>query len=288
MAACQPMVTGSRLVQKGRGERAPAGVFSHTVGMSARQHVHEGVISRLAAAGCVAAVEEADELLSGAPDGATLERWIRRREEGEPLAWITGTQQFCGRALGVDPGVYVPRLQSEQLAFRAAELLGAHGRAVDLCTGAGAIAAHLMAAVPTASVVGVEIDLRAAVCARRNGVAALVADLDRPLRSKAFDVVTAVAPYVPTGELPLLPADVQRYEPRLSLDGGHDGLDLVRRIVVSAARVLRPGGWLLIELGGNQDRALGPTLDASGFDSIDPWSDEDDDLRGLAARCGSS
>jgi release factor glutamine methyltransferase len=245
----------------------------------------EIVTTRLMAAGCVAAHEEAGELLAAARDDVTLETWIRRRERGEPLAWITGTLQFCGHTVYVDPGVYVPRLQSEELAFRAASLLAVNGgRAADLCTGAGAIAVHLSAEVPTATVVGVDIDKRAVLCARRNGVLTIAADLEPPLRSKTFDIVTAVAPYVPTAELGLLPPDVQRYEPRRSLDGGDDGLDLVRRIVSSAARLLRPGGWLLIELGGEQNRALSPTLVASGFDHADPWYDEDGDLRGLAAQ----
>src|SRR5438128_12656682 len=86
----------------------------------ARRPVAQTVINRLRAAGCVAADEEADELLAAAPDDNTLEAWIRRREQGEPLAWITGTVQFCGRSRRVDPGVYVPRSQSEELARRAA------------------------------------------------------------------------------------------------------------------------------------------------------------------------
>src|SRR6202035_1855547 len=124
----------------------------------------------------------------------------------------------------VDPGVYVPRLQSEELARRGAALLASGGRAADLCTGAGAIAVHLMAEASPRAVVAVDIDIPAVACARRNGVQAVAADLDRPLRCKVFDLVTAVAPYVPTGELRFLPADVQRYESRLSLDGGNDGL----------------------------------------------------------------
>jgi release factor glutamine methyltransferase len=272
-----------------RSRSSPGGAsrigVSHTVEVPPLLSTAEIVTSRLIAAGCVAADDEADELLAAAPDDVTLEAWIRRRERGEPLAWITGTLQFCGHTVHVDPGVYVPRLQSEELASRAASLLAVNsGRAVDLCTGAGAIAVYLGAEAPTATVVGVDIDIRAVLCARRNGVLAIAADLDPPLRSKAFDIVTAVAPYVPTGELGLLPRDVQRYEPRLSLDGGDDGLDLVRKIVLSAARLLRPGGWLLIELGGEQDRALSPTLVHSGFDNAEPWYDEDGDLRGLVAQ----
>jgi release factor glutamine methyltransferase len=247
------------------------------------------VVNRLSAAGCVAADEEAEELIAAAPDDSTLEVWIRRREHGEPLAWIIGTVLFCGRTRYVDQGVYVPRYETEELARRASELLaGDGGRAVDLCTGAGAIAAHLMAEVPAATVVGTDLDQRAALCARRNGVFALVTELGEPLRPHVFDVVTAVAPYVPTGKLALLPADVQRYEPRLALDGGDDGLDVVRQIVVTAARLLRPGGWLLTELGGDQDKGLGPTLAASEFSTATPWFDEDGDLRGLAAQATGS
>jgi release factor glutamine methyltransferase len=242
------------------------------------------VIDRLAAAGCVAADEEAGELVAAAADDRTLEAWIRRRERGEPLAWITGSMRFCGRTLTVDPGVYVPRFRSEELARRAAALLPAGGRAVDLCTGAGAIAAHLRAEAPGATVIGVDVDLRAVVCARRNRVVALLGDVEPPLRSTSFDLVTAVAPYVPTRELQFLPVDVRRFEPRRALDGGDDGLGLVRRIVLSAARLLRPGGWLLTELGGEQDRALRPTLASCGFESVTSWFDPDGDLRGLAAQ----
>jgi release factor glutamine methyltransferase len=243
------------------------------------------VVDRLSAAGCVAADEEAAELLAAAPDEPTLERWLRHREQGEPLAWITGTTMFCDRPLHVDPGVYVPRFQSEELAHRAAALLPHDGRALDLCTGAGAIAAHLKAQAPAAVVIGLDADVRAAACARRNGVPTAVADLAEPVhRGVGFDVVTAVAPYVPTGELRFLPSDVQRYEPRRALDGGADGLDLVRRVVAAAPRLLRPGGWLLVEIGGDQDAALAPVLPAAGFDDVTPWGDDDGDLRGLACQ----
>ncbi len=243
------------------------------------------VINRLRAAGCVAAEEEADQLIGTAPDGDTLQEWVARREQGEPLAWITGTTWFCGHTLRVDRGIYVPRGQSEQLARRAAALLPAQGgRVADLCTGSGAIAVYLSAEVPASTVVGVDNDGRAVACARRNGVAACIGDLHRPLRPAIFDVVTAVAPYVPTGDLRFLPADVQRYEPRSALDGGPDGLSVLRRVVDAAAHLLRAGGWLLTELGGDEDEELIPVLADTGFDSIGTWLDEDGDLRGLAAR----
>jgi release factor glutamine methyltransferase len=238
---------------------------------------------RLRAAGCIAAEDEAREMVDAAPDGEVPEEWIIRRERGEPLAWITGRTTFCGRRLHVDRGVYVPRPQTEELARRAEALLPAGGRALDLCTGCGAIAAHLQAVVPTATVVGVDRDQRAVDCARENGVEVSCADVD-DAPDGPFDLVTCVPPYVPTAELSTLPADVRRYEPRAALDGGPDGLDTARRIVAAAGRLLGRGGWLVIELGGKQDELLDPALAAAGFDAVEPWFDEDGDLRGLAAR----
>jgi len=243
------------------------------------------VTRRLARAGCVAAEREAAELLTRAPDPQVLGSWVARREAGEPLAWITGRTTFCGRPRRVDPGVYVPRPQTEALARRAADLLPLGGRAVDLCTGSGVVAAHLRDADGSASVVGVDIEPRAAACARRNGVPALVGDLDRALRTvAALDLVTAVAPYVPRAELELLPSDVRDHEPSAAHDGGHDGLVLVRRVVEAAGRLLRPGARLLVELGGDQAARLEDDLDAAGFDDPETWQDAEGDLRGLVAR----
>ena len=241
--------------------------------------------ARLRAAGCLDPDAEAEELRAVATDAGELESMIRRRERGEPLAWITGRTRFCGRTFRVDPGVYVPRPQTQELARRAAALLMlGPGRAVDLCTGSGVVAAHLMVAVPTASVVAVDIDARAARCASRNGVPTVQGDLGGALRPDSFDLVTAVAPYVPTGELRLLPGDVRLHEPRSALDGGRDGLDVVRVVVTAASRLLIDGGWLLVEVGGEQDRVLQPTLAEAGFEQVTPWFDEEGDLRGLAAR----
>jgi release factor glutamine methyltransferase len=241
-------------------------------------------VARLAAAGCVAPEDEARALLLDAPDPEELDARLRRRETGEPLAWITGRAMFAGVTVHVDPGVYVPRLQTEELARRAASVLPARGTAVDLCTGGGAVAAWMQHAVPTAFVVGVDVDGVAARCAARNGVRALVGDLAAPLHASAeVDVVTAVAPYVPTAERHLLPADVQRHEPVRALDGGDDGLAVVRRVVADAAALLRRGGHLLLELGGEQDVALAPELARQGFASAEPWYDDDGDLRGLRA-----
>jgi release factor glutamine methyltransferase len=233
----------------------------------------------------VAAEEEAEELSAAAADAAALEEMVRRRESGEPLAWITGAVRFCGHRVVVEPGVYVPRVQSEALARRAATLLAdaSRRRAADLCTGTGAVAVHLLASVPGARVVGVDVDMAAVRCARRNGVPAACADLAAPLRTAAFDVVTAVAPYVPEPEVRFLPADARDHEPRRAFEGGADGLDVVRRVVAAAARLLSPGGWMLLEIGGDQDALLAPEMAEHGFSAVTTWHDEDGDLRGVRA-----
>ena len=243
------------------------------------------VATRLAAAGCVAPDDEARELCLDAPDPVELEARLRRREAGEPLAWIVARTRFGGVDVHVAPGVYVPRVQTEELARRAAGVLSACGTAVDLCTGSGAIAAWLQRARPDARVVGVDIDLRAARCAAHNHVRVVIGDLAAPLHlTGAVEVVTAVAPYVPTAERRLLPPDVQRHEPALALDGGDDGLAVVRRVVENASELLRAGGHLLLELGGAQDEALAPGLTRRGFTSIESWRDDHGDLRGVIAR----
>ena len=109
-------------------------------------------------------------------------------------------------------------------------------------------------------------------------------DLGAPLRGGAFDVVTVVAPYVPAGEVAFLPADVRRHEPGVALDGGDDGLDVVRRASATAARLLTPGGWYLAEVGGDQAEPLERTLATLGFRHVEPWFDEDGDLRGVTAQ----
>jgi release factor glutamine methyltransferase len=245
------------------------------------------VVARLAAAGCVAAEEEAAQLRAAGGDAAELEALVTRRTTGEPLAWILGHTDFCGLRMGVAPGVYVPRGQTQPLARRAATRLPAHGTAVDLCTGAGAIACVLKAAAPAAMVLATDVDPLAVACARRNGVDALLGDLDAPLPAALLGtvaVMTAVVPYVPADELRFLPRDVLAFEPHRALDGGAGGLDVLSEVVARSTRWLRPGGWLLLELGGDQDVAVTALMVAAGFDQIDVLHDEDGDPRGIEGR----
>jgi release factor glutamine methyltransferase len=246
--------------------------------------------SVLAAAGFLAAEEEAGELVArAAGDGALLDAMVARRLTGEPLAWITGSTLFCDLVIRVDPGVYVPRWQSEPLARRAAARLPGNGVAIDLCTGSGAIAATLMHLRPGARVVASDIDVRAVACAVSNGVKAYPGDLFAPLPAGLegrVDVVVGVVPYVPTPELPLLQRDTFTFESTLAYDGGRDGTDILRRVITDSRRFLRSGGALLVEVGGDQQEALGTELSRLGYSAVGLLVDEDGDVRGVEAALG--
>ena len=241
----------------------------------------------LARAGCVAADDEAAELLEAAcGDRTRLLSLVRRRLRGEPLAWVTGQTAFGELVITVDPGTYVPRWQSLELAARAAARLPETGRAVDLCTGSGAIAAALQVRRPSARIVGTDIDPGAVDCARANGVVALRGDLFDPVPTEfegCTDVVVAVVPYVPTSALEYLPHDARSYELPWQHHGGPDGAQVLRRVVAEAPKYLRPGGALLLELGGEQADLVTPQMNELGYGEIEVWTDEDGDVRGVEA-----
>jgi len=244
--------------------------------------------SRLAAAGCVAPFDEADELIEAAGgDEGPLDRLVARRVAGEPLAWVIGSVRFAGHRIRVHPGVYVPRWQSEPLVRRAIELLPDNGLAADLCTGSGAIAVALARARPAARVLATDIDPDACSCARGNGVEVFAGHLAIPLPAEHrghFDVVIAVVPYVPTDQLVYLPRDVRDHEPLLALDGGPHGTRVLEQAVWAAAELLRPGGALLLELGGDQAEAMRGVLTAAGFAPARIFEDDDGDVRGFEAK----
>jgi len=246
------------------------------------------VLHALAKGGCVAPRVEADALLRASNEGVgPIEELIARRLRGEPLAWIIRSVRFCGVRVHVDPGVFVPRPHTEALARRAVALLPAAGIAADLCTGSGAVAAVLGSARPRAAVVATDIDPVAVACAHRNGVRALVGDLDEPLSPslrERVDVMTAVVPYVPTEELHLLPRDVLANEPRGALDGGRRGTTVLVRAAQAAARWLRAGGSVLLELGGDQADEIATTLMDIGFSEIRVHRDGDGHDRAIEGR----
>jgi release factor glutamine methyltransferase len=243
----------------------------------------------------VAADEEAAELADAAAgDMAHLSTLLQRRLGGEPLAWVTGRVDFGGLAVRVDPGVYVPRWQSLELVERAARHLPerpAEARAIDLCTGTGAVAAALAERRPGARVVATDSAPSAVACARANGVDAWLGDLFEPVPSDFLghtDVVAAVVPYVPTGALRLLPRDTLAFESAAHYDGGPGGTALLRRVVAEAPRYLCPAGALVLELGGDQADAVGAALERLGYTEIDVWSDAEGDIRGIEAKSARS
>jgi release factor glutamine methyltransferase len=238
-------------------------------------------------AGFVAADDEALELLECAKgDEVVLESLIDRRLHGEPIAWIVGYATFCGLRVKVREGVYVPRWQSEPLARRATERLPENGIAIDVCTGSGAIAAVLRAQRPEARVVATDLDARAVECAKSNGVEAYAGDFFTPVPPKldgTVDVIVGVVPYVPTSSLSLLPRGTFDYEATLSYDGGDEGVDILRRVVRESPKYLRPGGALLLELGGDEAQVLRRDFESHGFSDTVILRDDDGDVRGIEA-----
>lgn len=238
--------------------------------------------------GVLAPDEEADALLEASSEGVgPIEDLISRRLRGEPLAWIVGWVRFCDLRIRIDPGVFVPRPHTQALARRAASLLADDGVAVDLCTGSGAVATVLVSARPRATVLATDLDPRAVACARRNGVRAYMGDLDEPVPGGTLgrvDVMTAVVPYVPTEELHLLPRDVLAHEPRRALDGGPRGTTVLVRAAEAAARRLRHGGTVLLELGGDQATEMADRLRDLGMFGVRVHRDADGRDRAIEAR----
>lgn len=237
----------------------------------------EDVVTTLRRAGCVFAEEEAALLLASASDDADLEVRVTRRAAGEPLEQVLGWAEFCGRRLAVEPGVFVPRRRTEVLAREAVALAREAGRdhrpvVVDLCCGVGALAAAVADAVADVALWAADVEPAAVRCARRNlGERAVVleGDLDAPLPASLagrVDVLVANVPYVPSGEIDLLPAEARLHEPRVTLDGGADGLRVLARVAAAAPRWLRPGGTVLCETSERQAARALAELSAAGLD----------------------
>lgn len=201
---------------------------------------------------------------------------LERRMAGEPTQYLTGVREFYNRPFKVDPRVLIPRPETELLVEAALHGLprDTPGTALDVCTGSGCIAISLAAERPQATVLATDLSPDACALARENAQALGVADrvgvlhgdLYAPLPPDAcFDVVVSNPPYIASGEIPSLSAEVRR-EPLLALDGGPDGLVLIRKVIEGARRVLKPGGLLAMEIGETQGAALKALLQAAGFE----------------------
>jgi release factor glutamine methyltransferase len=213
-----------------------------------------------------------------------LRELVKRRRAREPIAYILGTREFWGRLFRVDARVLVPRPDTETLveaALARTRGVSLSMRALDLCTGSGCVAVSMARDRPTSRVYAVDVSEDALAVARENAarlgayrVAFRRGDLYAPLDADArFDVVTANPPYVPTGELTTLQADVRDFEPRVALDGGADGLAVVRRVIAGAPAHLVEGGVLAVEVGAGEARAAAALLATAGFCDVEVHRD---------------
>lgn len=199
---------------------------------------------------------------------------IERRAGGEPTFYLLGRREFFGRPFLVDARVLVPRPETELVVEAALEKLpeGAAGAVLDLCTGSGCIGLTLAAERPAIRLCALDSSPGALEVARENARALglaeradlLQGDLFAPVATRTFAMVIANPPYVPSGAIAGLKPEVRR-EPRLALDGGPDGLDVVRRIVADVPRFLEPGGWLVLEIGEGQGRPVVELCRAAGL-----------------------
>lgn len=217
---------------------------------------------------------------------------VKRRGEGEPVAYLVGSREFFSLALAVSPAVLIPRPETEGLVVRAIDLCRPleSPRVADVGTGSGAIAVALAKHLPKARVVATDISADALAVARGNvsrhaleGRIELVACdlLDAPAAAGPFDCIVSNPPYVRADEFAGLPRDVRDHEPKGALVGGPTGVEVVERLVAAAEGRLVPGGWLLVEIGPSTVKAAeailarrpglvpGPTLaDMAGLPRI--------------------
>jgi release factor glutamine methyltransferase len=210
---------------------------------------------------------------------------IKRRRRGEPIAYIRGEREFYGRPFRVDARVLVPRPDTETLVETALKRTlnrSLYGRALDLCTGSGCVATSFALERRTWRVTGLDVSEAAARLARENaerlGAAFstrwLVGDLYEPLAAgERFELITANPPYIPHADIATLDADVRDFEPHLALDGGADGLALLRRVIQHAPDYLAPAGILALEVGHDQASRVSELLEARGFQAIESARD---------------
>jgi len=228
--------------------------------------------------------------MSAAATLTDLSAMVDRRAAGEPLEHVLGWAEFCGLRIAVDPGVFVPRRRTEFLVSQAITLASRPSQAaarrrtvvVDLCCGSGALGvavATALGGVAGSELAERQVELHAADldpvavrCARRN-VAAVgghvyEGDLYRPLPTTLrgrVGILIANAPYVPTDKVALLPPEARLHEPQVALDGGADGLDILRRVAGEAPQWLAPGGHLLSETTERQASRLTEAVARAGL-----------------------
>jgi release factor glutamine methyltransferase len=211
---------------------------------------------------------------------AKLRDLVKRRRAHEPIAYLRGEREFYGLRFRVDSRVLVPRPDTETLvdvALARSRHVSLSMRLLDLCTGSGCVAIAMARQRPTSTVVASDVSPDALAVARENAyrlgaynVELVSGDLFEPFRARPrkFDVITANPPYVATAEIDTLMPDVREFEPRLALDGGEDGLAIVRRIVEQAPEHLVAGGLLALEIGAGEADTTRALFEARGFREV--------------------
>ena len=200
------------------------------------------------------------------------EEAVQRRCEGVPTQYIRNRQEFYGLDFQVNPDVLIPRPETEHLVEAALQRIRPGDIVMDVGTGSGAIAVSLAKHAGGATVIASDISGAAARVARSNAtrletrVRFFRGDITAAVRSRQVDVLVSNPPYVPLRDAPGLQAEL-RYEPRIAIFGGEDGLGVMRRLVADAGRVLKPGGWLLAEIGFGSREAVAALLDGSRWQS---------------------
>ena len=236
---------------------------------------------------CVASGKSREEFFRDmplyAPDFVQnkVEDLIARRIEGEPVAYLVGEWEFYGLTFTVNRHVLIPRPDTEVLAQRAIALMqgvGEGGRMLDLCSGTGCIGISVADQVPTCRTVLVDFSPEAVLLGkenlRRNKVGTRVTCFRGDARQAPdaalwqFDVIASNPPYIPTADIAELDESVRGFEPHLALDGGADGLDFYRDITTLWKAVLRPGGYLLFEVGIHQAEAVRDLMQAAGYEEV--------------------
>ena len=212
--------------------------------------------------------------------------YLERRINGEPVAYITGTWEFYGLPMKVSPDVLIPRMDTELLVDTAKSLLigrNMNARILDLCCGSGCITCALGHELPATKLMAVDISARALEVCRANvasnrlsgRVICMQADATAspPLGIGQFDMIVSNPPYIASSEILALDPSVRDYEPIWALDGGEDGLKFYKSIIKYWKSLLRPGGYLLFEVGEGQAETVKEMLLSAGFAAADTRAD---------------